>query len=408
MSIEATHHYIEIAAKALGISRRLKAALKTPRRIIKTEIVIERDNGQLATFSGYRVQHNNCLGPMKGGLRYHPQVSEEEVSSLASLMTWKTSLANLPFGGAKGGIVCDPAELSVTEIERLTKTFTSQIRDVIGPTIDIPAPDVNTNAQIMAWIMHEYSKYYGFSPGVVTGKPVFLHGSLGREEATGLGVTIVIENLLKDHKRSLKECTFVVQGFGNVGSTAARCIHERGGKIIAVSDVSGALCDKKGIDIPALLAHTKEHHSIKGFQDLAMISNEELLRLECDVLIPAALEGVFTQEVAQNVNASFIVEGANDPTFPEGDEVFNKRGIIVVPDILANAGGVTVSYFEWVQNIQCLAWPKERVYKELYNTLTDAYKQVIKLSQQEHCSLRTAAFMIGLGRVAKASLTLGL
>tara|TARA_B100001248_G_scaffold241598_1_gene208401 strand:+ start:73750 stop:74976 length:1227 start_codon:yes stop_codon:yes gene_type:complete len=408
MSIEATNHYLETAANILGISERLKTVLKTPRRIIKAEIVIERDNGELATFVGYRVQHNNSLGPMKGGLRYHHEVCENEVESLASLMTWKTALVNLPFGGAKGGIICDPRKLSESEIERITKTFTDQIRDVIGPNIDIPAPDMNTNAQTMAWIMHEYSKFYGFSPGVVTGKPVYLHGSLGREEATGLGVTLTIENLLNDHQRSIKDATFVIQGFGNVGGIAAKCIHERGGKVICVSDVSGALYDKKGIDIPTLIQHTHEHHSIKGFQDLEMISNEALLSLECDVLVPAALGDIFTKEVAENVNASFIVEGANDPTLPEGDEIFNKRGIIVAPDILANSGGVTVSYFEWVQNIQRLSWTEEQVNQELQRTITNAYQRVVKLAKKENCSLRTAAFIIGLGRVAKANLTLGL
>ena len=408
MGIEATNHYINKAAKLLDMSDRLKKMLTIPYRIVKTDVVIELDNGEIGNFMGYRVQHNNVRGPMKGGLRYHPTVNEEEMESLASLMTWKTSLVRLPFGGAKGGIVCDPMHLSEAELERLTKTFTEIIKEIIGTYIDIPAPDVNTNAQIMAWMMHQYSKHYGFTPGVVTGKPVFLHGSEGREEAPGLGVTIVTENLLADHGKATKDSTFVIQGFGNVGSHAARCIHERGGKVLATSDVTGGIYNPDGLDIPALLGYVREHTFIEGYDQGNRITNDELLVLECDVLIPAALGDVFNKDLAGEVKASFIVEGANGPTLPGADEIFEKRGIAVVPDILANSGGVTVSYFEWAQNIQQSKWQREQIYSELEKTMTSAYDRVCEMSKSKGCSLRMAAFIIALGRVARAQLTLGL
>lgn len=408
MGIEATQYYLKHAIEMLDISEALAQSIERPYRVVKTDITIELDNGNLANFTGFRVQHNNALGPMKGGLRYHPTVDEDEVHSLASLMTWKTSLLRLPYGGAKGGISCNPEKMSSGELERMTKTFTGKIKEIIGPYKDIPAPDMNTNAQIMAWVMSEYSKYSGFSPAVVTGKPLFLYGSEGREEATGRGVVIITECLLKLHKQSLTGARIVIQGFGNVGYNTARILHERGAKVIAISDVHGGLYSAEGLDIPALKTHYDKHHTVGDFSGGERISNEQLLVTECDVLIPAALGDVFDRKLAAAVKCQYLVEGANGPTLPEADEVFDKRGIIVAPDILANAGGVTVSYFEWAQNIQQARWPLEQIHAQLNAYMTDAFDRVVKTAQAKKCNFREAAFLIGIGRVIKASLTLGL
>lgn len=408
MGIEATQYYLKHAVDMLDISDTLAQSIERPYRVVKTDITIELDNGQLASFTGFRVQHNNALGPMKGGLRYHPTVDEDEVHSLASLMTWKTSLLRLPYGGAKGGVSCDPALLSSAELERVTKTFTGKIKEIIGPYRDIPAPDVNTNAQIMAWVMSEYSKYSGFSPAVVTGKPLFLYGSEGREEATGRGVVIITESLLKHENKPLAGARIVIQGFGNVGYHTARILHEKGAKVLGVSDVAGGLYSAKGLDIPALKMYYDQHHNVGSFPGGDAITNEQLLITECDVLIPAALGDVFDRQLAQAVNCQYLVEAANGPTLPEADEVFAKRGITVVPDILANAGGVTVSYFEWAQNIQQFRWPLEQIQAQLQTYMVDAFDRVVKTAQAKNCTFREAAFLIGIGRVIKATLTLGL
>jgi len=408
MGIEATQHYLKHAIQMLDISEALAQSIERPYRVVKTDITIELDNGSLANFTGFRVQHNNALGPMKGGLRYHPTVDEDEVHSLASLMTWKTSLLRLPYGGAKGGISCDPAKMSSGELERVTKTFTGKIKEIIGPYKDIPAPDVNTNAQIMAWLMSEYSKYSGFSPAVVTGKPLFLYGSEGREEATGRGVVIITENLLKLDNKLLVDARVVIQGFGNVGYHTARILHEKGAKVIAISDVQGGIFSAKGLDIPTLKIHYDQHHSVSHFPEGERISNEQLLVTECDVLIPAALGDIFDRKLAGAVNCKYLVEGANGPTLPEADEVFDKRGIKVAPDILANAGGVTVSYFEWAQNIQQARWTLDYIHAQLNAYMTDAFERVVKTAQAKKCNFREAAFLIGIGRVIRASLTLGL
>lgn len=408
MSTEATKFYVKEASEILGLTSRLEKMLVEPFRTVKTAVTIELDNGNIASYQGYRVQHNNARGPMKGGLRFHPAADEEEVSSLASLMTWKTALLNIPFGGAKGGIACDTSQLSDAELERLTKNFTERIREIIGPYTDIPAPDVNTNAQIMAWIMLEYSKYYGFTPGVVTGKPVFLHGSEGREEATGKGVVIITENFLKLYKKNIENCTFVIQGFGNVGYHTANFLFEKKAKVLAISDVSGGIFNPKGINISEAKKYLDNHKTLIGYPQGEPITNEDLLQLPCDVLIPAALGNIFDKNRANLVQCQFIVEAANGPTLPEGDEVFKKRNIVVIPDILANAGGVTVSYFEWVQNIQQFPWTKKKVNMELESYMNNAFEDVIEVSQSKKCSFRTASYIIGLGRVAKASLTQGL
>ncbi len=408
MGIEATQYYLKHAIVLLDISKALAQSIEKPYRVVKMDLTIELDNKQLANFTGFRVQHNNALGPMKGGLRFHPTVDEDDVNSLASLMTWKTSLLRLPYGGAKGGVACNPEKLSSAELERITKTFTGKIKEIIGPYQDIPAPDVNTNAQVMAWIMSEYSKYRGFTPAVVTGKPIFLYGSEGREEATGRGVVIIIECLLAMEKRDITQARFVIQGFGNVGFHTARILHEKGGKVIAISDVNGAIYAENGLNIVELKNYYDKNHSLKGFPRARDITADQLLVTECDVLIPAALGDVFDKKLAQEVQCRYLIEAANGPTLPEADEIFAKRNILVVPDILANAGGVTVSYFEWAQNIQQARWSLEKIHRELKNYMVDAFERVVKMANSRQCSLREAAFIIGIGRVIKATLTLGL
>lgn len=391
----------------MGLDDRIRAVLVNPEREVKVSLTIERDNGQLATFTGYRVQHNSARGPMKGGLRYHPQVDMEEATGLASLMTWKNAVVDLPYGGAKGGICCDPKTLSHEELERLTRKFVQKIHDLIGPQLDIPAPDVNTNAEVMAWVMSEYSKIHGFNPAVVTGKPVELHGSPGREEATGLGVVHIIEEALAEIGRSVADCTFAIQGFGNVGSHAARCLHDRGGRVIAATDASGGRYDPAGLDVPVLCEHVRNRRLISEFPQGQPISNEELLATECDVLVPAALGDVFDSANAKKVRAKMIVEAANGPTTPEADGVFQARGIQVVPDILANAGGVTVSYLEWVQNLQHVTWSLDHVRSHLSTTMTEAYRSVSSLARERDLDLRTAAYIIAIGRVGRAAILQG-
>jgi glutamate dehydrogenase (NAD(P)+) len=405
---EATRYYFKKASKGLGIGPRLEHVLISPKREVKVECTIELDNGELAAFSGFRVQHDNSRGPMKGGLRYHPDVDPDDVNSLASLMTWKTAVANIPYGGAKGGVNCDPNKLSYSELQRVTRAFVDEIHDIIGPGLDIPAPDMGTNAQTMAWIVDQYSKYHGWTPSVVTGKPLELGGSEGREAATGKGLQYAISAVLADDGKQISEMTFVVQGFGNVGAWIARFLHAEGGKVIAVSDLSGAIINKLGIDIEALARHVKESGHIKGFPSSEEISPDELLTLQCDVLVPAALGNVLTKDNAHDVKAAYIIEGANGPTDPEADEIFVKRGITVVPDIFANAGGVIVSYFEWVQNVQQFKWREERVYAELQSMMMDSYNEVRKTAKINHCDMRTGAFTLAISRVARAASLRGL
>lgn len=392
----------------MGLSPRIEKLLLQPKREIKVEITLERENGQLELFTGYRVQHSNIRGPMKGGLRYHPSVDEDEVRGLASLMTWKTALLDLPFGGAKGGISCDPLKLTEKELETLTRKFVQNIYEIIGPYVDIPAPDVNTNAQVMAWIMDEYSKFRGFSPAVVTGKPVDLFGSLGREEATGRGVAFVTDLLLKDLNKKWKKQRVAIQGFGNVGMNAAKFVHNYGGKIIAVSDVNGGLFKSDGFNINDLIKFTKKNKTIKGFPEGKPISNDELLELDCDILIPAALGNVITEKNAKRIKAEIIVEGANSPISPEADRVLSKNNKIIVPDILANAGGVTVSYFEWTQNIQQLKWTLDEVNTRLEHIMQKAYRTVSDLSKTKKITLRESAYIIALGKVGKSLVLRGI
>lgn len=400
---EATNHYFKKAASHLGIGPHLEVALIAPKREVKVECLTELDNGELHCFTGFRVQHDNSRGPMKGGLRYHPEVDPDEVNSLASLMTWKTAVVNIPYGGAKGGIVCDPSKLSYAELQRVTRAFIDEIHDIIGPGHDIPAPDMGTNAQTMAWIVDQYSKYHGWTPAVVTGKPIELGGSEGREQATGQGLFYALEAIAADDGKEMSDLTFAVQGFGNVGSWAAKFIHEAGGKVVALADVSGAIFSKDGLDINDVLKHVREHSSLKGYPQSESIPASEIFAVECDVLIPAALGGVITKSNVDAIRAKYIIEGANGPTEPEADEVLNKKGIVVVPDIFANAGGVVVSYFEWVQNVQQFRWRLDRVNTELKAIMLEAYRELKHMAKTSRCDLRTAAFQLAISRVARAT-----
>jgi glutamate dehydrogenase (NAD(P)+) len=370
---------------------------------VKVEIVTEDDQGNLMHHMGYRVQHNNSRGPYKGGLRYHPSMDEDHAGGLANLMTWKTAIVDVPYGGAKGGIDCDPGQMSEMELERVTRSFVGQIKEVIGPNLDIPAPDVNTNSKVMSWIMDSYSSYCGFSPGVVTGKPLELFGSPGRDEATGRGVMIVLDEALKEHGRSMSGITVAIQGFGNVGSHAARLIAEAGGKIVAVSDAGGAVANKEGLDIPGLISWVAESGTVAGFSGGESFDGAEIPTHEADVFIPAAMEDVITKENAGDIRAKFIIEAANAPTTPEASEILHDRELVVIPDILANAGGVTVSYFEWAQNIQQFRWELERVTSELEKMMRRAYAAVREIAQEYKTDFRTAAFILGIRRVGTAA-----
>lgn len=406
-ALAATNRNFLHASRILGLDSKIEKSLLIPFREIKVECTIPKDDGTLASYVGFRIQHDNARGPMKGGIRYHPEVDPDEVNALAQLMTWKTAVTNIPYGGAKGGIGCNPRELSISEQERLTRVFTQRIHDLIGIHRDVPAPDMGTNAQTMAWILDEYSKFHGHSPAVVTGKPIDLGGSLGREAATGLGVVFATESLLAEYGKSISDLKFVIQGFGNVGSWAARFIHQRGGKIVAVSDITGAIENPDGIDIPALLRHKEANESLKEFPGGDVIDPNDLLVHECDVLIPCALGGVLNKENAADVKAKFIIEAANHPTDPEADEILSKKGVVILPDIYANSGGVTVSYFEWVQNIQGFMWEEEKVNRELNRYMRKAFGDIKGMCKTHGCNLRMGAFTLGVNRVARATLLRG-
>jgi glutamate dehydrogenase (NAD(P)+) len=401
--LEESQYYFEKAADVLKLSDRLREILWTPIRTVKVDLVIDDDDGCLQHYQGFRVQHNKSRGPMKGGLRFHPSMDEDHAAALANLMTWKTAIVDVPFGGAKGGINCDPSKMSERELNAVTRRFVEQTREIIGPTIDIPAPDVNTNAKVMGWIMDEYSKYAGFSPGVVTGKPLELFGSEGRDEATGRGVMVVLEEALNDLGKSWSDIRIAIQGFGNVGSNSARLIAEQGARIVAVADHLGGVSNNDGLDIPALVDWAQEHRTVKGFPGGTAFNGPEIISWDVDVLIPAALEDAITEENVRDVKAEIIVEGANGPTSPAAHEVLVERGVLVVPDILANAGGVTVSYFEWAQNIQQFSWQKDRVDEELTRMMRKAYAAVRKVADEKSIDLRTAAFVLAIQRVGAAA-----
>lgn len=406
-TFEATNTYIEQAAKIMGLSERVKNILIPPKRTLKVSISMERDDGTLVSFYGFRVQHNNARGPFKGGLRYHPSVDEDEVAGLASLMTWKCALVDIPFGGAKGGISCNVYDLSDRELERLTRKFVDEIHIAIGPDVDIPAPDMHTNAQVMAWIMDQYAKLEGFKPAVVTGKPVDLFGSEGREQATGYGVAFLTRALMRE-RGGIEGKKVVVQGFGNVGSFAAKFLHEMGAKVVGIGDHTSSWFNIKGFNIPAVLDHVREKRTLQHLGEGKEIPRDDILFQPCDILIPAALGGVITAANARKIQAPVIVEAANSPVEPQADRILSESGVVILPDLLANAGGVTVSYFEWVQNLQQFRWEESQVVRQQERIMQRAFDQVVKLSRHHRITLREAAFVRALGMVGKAVVQRGL
>ena len=402
-SFEAVQLYFDRAADKLNLDPSMRRLLQTAKREVTVEVPVEMDDGRIETLLGYRVQHNNSRGPMKGGLRYHWDVDLDEVRALASLMTWKTAVVNIPYGGAKGGICVDPRNLSRKEMQRVSRKFVDQIHEIIGPDKDIPAPDMGTNSETMAWIRNQWEKYHGFNPACITGKPVEDYGARGREEATGRGCGILAFKLLKRLGGLPKDTTVAIQGFGNVGSHAAKFMHESEFPIVAISDITGGYYNENGIDIPAALRHFIDNGSLDGFDGAEKISNEEVLTLDVDMLVPAAIGGVITMANVHDIKARYIIEGANEPVHAYADEVLFERGICVLPDILANAGGVTVSYFEWVQNRQYYSWDLNRVRSQLDAILSQAFEDVWETATKNDVSLRTAAFMIAIKRVKRAT-----
>jgi glutamate dehydrogenase (NAD(P)+) len=399
----------DAAAHKLSVDPNVAGRLRRPDRALIVSVPTRMDDGRVHVFTGYRVQHNDVLGPFKGGIRYHPAVTLGEVSALAMWMTWKCSLVGLPLGGAKGGIACDPAELSRNELQSMTRRFTAEIINVIGPEVDVPAPDMGTNEQVMAWIMDTYSQHKGHAvPESVTGKPVAIGGTLGRREATGRGVVFTILEAAKHLKLDLTHCTAVVQGFGNVGSVAAKELAKIGVKIIGVADRTGGFFDAKGLPIEKLLEVADKNHSLEGCPYGENISNQELLELKCDVLVPAALELQISEVNAPRLQCRIVAEGANGPTTPQADAILRERGIFLIPDVLANAGGVVVSYFEWVQDLQNFFWTEEEVNSKLRDILVKAFNQVLAMSQKHAVDMRMAALMIGIDRVVRAMLWRGL
>ena len=402
---EIVKHQIDIVAEKMKLDKNIQKYLKKVERCLIVSIPIKMDNGILGIFEGYRVHHSTVRGPGKGGIRYSPDVNLDEIKALATWMTFKTSLLNLPLGGAKGGICVNPEELSKGELERLTRRYTAEIINIIGPDIDIPAPDVNTNAQIMAWIMDTYSMNKGRAiPGVVTGKPLEIGGSVGRESATGMGLFFVLEALCDKLQDNLKSMNIVVQGFGNVGGWIANILSDYGSKIIAVSDISGGIYSEKGLNVKELLDWRDQRKFLKDYHkhNYTHITNDELLNLKCDILIPSAMENQITEANADKIDCKIVLEGANGPTTPEADEILERRGIIVVPDILANGGGVCVSYFEYIQDINSYFWKLDRINQELKNILVNTFEDVYNLSKEKKVTLRIAAYMIAILRLAKA------
>jgi glutamate dehydrogenase (NAD(P)+) len=398
------------ASRYTKISDDILEYMRYPRREFTVNFPVRRDNGQIEMFTGYRVHHTTAMGPSKGGIRYSSEVTLDEVRALAMWMSWKCALVGLPYGGAKGGVVVDPRSLSMAELERLTRRYASELVPLISPQMDIPAPDMGTNAQVMAWFMDTYSMTVGYSvPAVVTGKPLQIGGSEGRNEATGRGVIMCMEATLKHH--GLTEPSRIkvaVQGFGNVGSNAAAYAHELGFKVVAVSDVNGGIYNANGLDIPAVIAYSNAHKTLAGFPGAQAVTNGELLVVQCDVLIPAAMEGQITAANANEIKARFIIEGANGPTTPEADDILHDKGVFVVPDILANSGGVIVSYFEWVQDLQAFFWDKDAVFNQLKRIMMQAYDRTLQTAEDLKIDMRTAAQVTAIERVANAVTTRGI
>ena len=400
---------LDLAADGIGLDLNVRARLSRPDRALIVSVPTRMDNGTVHVFTGYRVQHNDALGPFKGGIRYHPEVNLGEVSALAMWMTWKCSLVGLPFGGAKGGITCDPTALSRKEIQGMTRRYTAEILNFIGPQTDIPAPDMGTNEQVMAWIMDTYSQHKGYAvPGIVTGKPVDIGGTLGRREATGRGIGYIVEQAAIHLGMELTKCSALVQGFGNVGSVTARELRRLGVNVVGVSDRSGGIYNPKGLPIEDVVRFKEQNKKLFEFPQAEKIDGKEFLELPCDILVPSATEMQITQENAGRLKCRLLIEGANGPTTLEADKILSEKGVLVIPDILANAGGVIVSYFEWVQDLQNFFWTEEEVNNKLNGMLTRTFHEVLKLSQKERVSLRLAALMIAVQRVGRAMLVRGL
>ncbi len=410
MAIEIENPYdvaiaqFDEAAERLGLSQPMRAILRKPKRELIVNFPVRMDNGDVEMFTGYRVQHNINRGPAKGGIRFSPQVSLDEVRALAMWMTWKCAVVSIPFGGAKGGVICDPHKLSRAELERLTRRYTTEIAIFIGPNSDIPAPDMNTNPQIMSWMMDTYSMHTGYSvPAVITGKPLAIGGSEGRLEATARGVQYVTREAIRDRGWRAERCSVVIQGFGNVGGVSARLLREMGCRIVAVSDISGGIYNPDGIDMPRVTRYSREHGGLKGAPGTEAVTNAELLELPCDILIPAALENQITGKNAARIKAQLIVEAANGPTTPEAEQILNDMGVTIVPDILANAGGVTVSYFEWVQDLQRFFWAESEINNRLETIMTRSYRAVCAKAQEQETNLRMGAYLLAVARVAEAT-----
>jgi glutamate dehydrogenase (NAD(P)+) len=406
-NLDIVRHYFDQAVERLEIPEDIRTVFWEPYREVTVQIPVKLSDGRVHTFSGYRIQHNGARGPYKGGIRYHPEVNIDEVRALASLMTWKTAVANIPFGGAKGGVNCPADELEREEVQKITRSFMDKIEKILGPTRDIPAPDVNTNAQVMAWLMDEYGKLHGHTPAICTGKPIALEGSYGREQATGRGCVYMFREAAPQIGLTPAECTFVVQGYGNVGSWAARILQGLGAKMVGVSDATGAIRSDDGIDADELAKHLRNGGKLTDFPGADLISPDDLLAIECDVLIPAALGGMIHEGNADRINTRMIIEGANSPTTPAADEILNEKGVHIVPDVMANAGGVVCSYFEWVQNLQHFRWSEREVNDKLGGVMRRAYRDVSARSREERISLREAAYLVGIERVVEASRTRG-
>ncbi|MCL4464682.1 MAG: Glu/Leu/Phe/Val dehydrogenase [Chloroflexi bacterium] len=400
---------VDIVAEKLKLDAGIREILRKPKRELAVNFPVRMDDGSVRCYTGYRVQHNLSRGPAKGGIRYHPDVTIDEVRALSMWMTWKCAVVNIPYGGAKGGVICDPKKMTLPELERLTRRYTTEISIIIGPERDIPAPDVNTNARTMAWIMDTYSMHKGYSvPAVVTGKPIAIGGSEGRAEATGRGCMYTVLEALKHLKMEPTRTATAVQGFGNVGATTALLLHEQGSRIIGLSDSRGGIYNPKGLDPHKALRYKQETGALADFPDSDPISNAELLALPCDILVPAALENQITVRNADKVRAKIVAEGANGPTTPEADEILYQKGIFLIPDVLANAGGVTVSYFEWVQDLQNLFWDVDEINRRLERIMVRSFQEVLNNSQCVEVNMRTAAYCLAVRRVAEATTTRGL
>jgi glutamate dehydrogenase/leucine dehydrogenase len=394
---------IRIAARQMKLDPGMEAILLDPERELHVHFPIRMDDGSIRMFDGFRVQHNTARGPAKGGIRFHQDVNIDEVKALATWMTWKCSVVDIPYGGGKGGIIVDPKQLSLGELERLSRRFVTEIQGIIGPERDIPAPDVNTNSQIMAWMMDQYSRNKGYSvPGMITGKPLALGGSVGRNEATARGLQFCVREAGRTTGMDLAGASVVIQGYGNAGNIAARLLMEDGARVVAVSDSHGGIYAPNGLDPVRVLRWKEEHGSVQGFGQADNVTNEELLEIPCDILVPAALEGQITANNADKIQARLIAEAANGPTTPEADRILYDKGVLLLPDILANAGGVTVSYFEWAQNIQGFYWTEEEVDERLHRVMVRAFRAVYETAQNHKVDMRTAAYIVAIGRVAEA------